>query len=69
MKLKINAKFEGKLTCAFQNAILQVYFCRLKNSDLILESEIEELNVNKNLKQLDRPDTVRKLYCTLAKND
>ena len=48
MKLKINAKFEGKLTCAFQNAILQVYFCRLKNSDLILESEIEELNVNKN---------------------
>ena len=36
-------------------------FHRLKNSDFILESKMAELNQNKNLKQLDRPDAVRKL--------
>ena len=34
----------------------------LKNSDFILESKIVELNLNKNSKQLDQPDSVRKLY-------
>ena len=36
-------------------------FHRLKNSDFILESKMAELNQNKNLKQLDQPDAVRKL--------
>ena len=40
-------------------------FHRLKNSDFILESKIAELNQNKNPKQLDRLDAVRKLYFTL----
>ena len=31
---------------------------RLKNSDCILESKIEELNQNKNSKQPDRPVVV-----------
>ena len=38
---------------------------RLKNSDFILESNMAELNKNKNSKQLDRQDAVRKLYFTL----
>ena len=62
MALKIDAKFEGKLTCAFKNEIRNLAnFDRLKNSDFILESKMAELNQNKNLKQLDRPDAVRKL--------
>ena len=36
-------------------------FQRLKNSDFTLGSKMAELNQNKNLKQLDRPDAVRKL--------
>ena len=36
MALKIDAKFEGRLTCAF------VY--RLKNSDFSLESKMAELD-------------------------
>ena len=58
--LKIDAKFEGKLTWAFQNDIRN--FPRLKNIDFILESKTAEVNQNKKLKQLDRPDAVRKLY-------
>ena len=53
MALKIDAKFERKLTLP--------NFHRLKNRDFILESKIAELNQNKNLKQLDQPDAVRKL--------
>ena len=57
MTLKIDVKFEGKLTCAFQNDMKNLTnFHRLKNSDFILESKIRELNQNKHSKQLDRPD-------------
>ena len=70
MALKINAKFEGKLNCAFQNDMRNLAnFHRLENSDFFLESKMVELNQNKNLKQLDRPDSVRKLYFTLEKRD
>ena len=65
MALKIDAKFQGKLTCAFKNEMRNlVNFHRqifTTNSDFILESKMAELNQNKNLKQLDRPDPVRKL--------
>ena len=62
MALKIDAKFEGKLTCAFKSEMSNLAnFPRLKNSDFILESKKTELNQNKNLKQLDRPDAGRKL--------
>ena len=48
MALKNDAKFEGKLTCAFKNDMNNlVYSHRLKNSDFILESKIVELNQNK----------------------
>ena len=44
----IDAKFERKLTCAFQNDMRNLTnFCRLKNSDLILESKMAELNKKK----------------------
>ena len=62
MTLNNDAKFEGKLTCAFKNKMRSLAnFHRLKNSDFILESKMVELNRNKNLKQLDRPDAVKKL--------
>ena len=45
MALKVDAKFEGKLTCASKNDIRNLAnFYRLKNSDFILESKITELN-------------------------
>ena len=54
MALKIEAKFEGKLSCAFQNDMKNLAnFHRLKNSDFILESKMAELNKNKNSKQPD----------------
>ena len=62
MALKVDAKFEGKLICAFKNEMRNLAdFHRLKNSDFILESKMVELNHNKNLKLLDRPDAVRRL--------
>ena len=67
MALKIDEKFEGKLTCAFNNETRN--FHKLKNSDFILESKMAELNQNKNSKQLYRPDVVRKLYFTLEINE
>ena len=70
MALKIDAKFEGKLTCAFQNDIRYfTYFYKLKNSNFILESKMAELNQNENFKQLDRPDTARKFCFTLKINE
>ena len=70
MGLKIDAKFEGKLIWDFQNDRSNlVNFHRLKNSDFILEGKMVELNQNENSKQLDRPDAVRKLYCTLETNE
>ena len=54
MALKINAKFEGKLTCAFQNELRNLAnFHRLKSRDFILERKMTELNQNNNSKQLD----------------
>ena len=51
-----------KTDFCFQNEMRNLAnFHRLKNSDFILESKMAELNQNKNLKQLDRPDAVRKL--------
>ena len=48
MALKIDAKFEEKLTCAFQNDMRNLAnFHRLKNSDFILESKMAELNKTK----------------------
>ena len=59
MALNIDAKFEGKLTCAFKNDMKNLAnFHRMKNSDFILENKMAELNQNKNLKQLDQPVTV-----------
>ena len=70
MGLKIDAKFEGKLIWDFQNDRSNlVNFHRLKNCDFILEGKMVELNQNENSKQLDRPDAVRKLYCTLEINE
>ena len=44
MTLKIDAKFEGKLTCGFQDDIRNLAnFHRLKNTDFILESKMVEL--------------------------
>ena len=62
MPLKIDANFEGKLTCAFKNEMRNLAnFHWLKNSDFIIESKMMVLNQNKNLKQLDRLDAARKL--------
>ena len=70
MALKIDTKFEGKLTCAFKNDIRNLAnFHRLKNSDFSLESEMAELNKNKNSKHPDQPDAVLKLYFTLDINE
>ena len=44
-------------------------FHKLKNKDFILESKMAKLNQNKNWKQLDQPDAVRKLYFTLEINE
>ena len=57
MALKIYAKFEGKLTCAFKNDIRNLASCRtLKNSDFALTSKMEKLNQNENSKEPDRTD-------------
>ena len=70
MALKIDAKFEGKLTCAFKNDMRNLAsFHRLKISDCILESKMAEPNQNKNSKQLGRPDAVRKFYFTCEINE
>ena len=61
---------EGKLICAFQNDLRNLAnFHRLKNIDFILEIKMVEPNQNKSLKQLGRPDAVRKLYFTLEINE
>ena len=40
-----DAKFEGKLTCAFQNDMKNLAsFHSLKNSDFFLEGKMTELN-------------------------
>ena len=70
MVLKIDVKFEGKLTRVFKNDMKNLAnFHRLENSDFILESKMAELNQNKNSKQPDGPDAVWKLYLTLEINE
>ena len=70
MTMRIDAKFKRKVTCAFQNDVRNLAnFQRLKNRDFILESKTVELNQNKNSKQLDQPDAVRKIYFTLKINE
>ena len=61
MALKIDAKFEGKLTYIFQND--------MRNSEFYLKSKMAELNLSKNSKQLNRPDAVRKLSFTWKINE
>ena len=60
MALKIDSKFEEKLTIAFKMKwrILQIFVHRLKNSDFISESQMVKLNQNGNSKLQDRPDAV-----------
>ena len=59
MTINNDAKFEGKLSCAFKNDMRNLAnFHRLKNNDCTLESKIAELNQNKNSKQAYRPDAV-----------
>ena len=59
MALKIDAKCEGKLTCAFKNNMKNLAnFHGLKICDYILQSKMSELNKNKNSKHPDRPDAV-----------
>ena len=54
MALKIDAKFEGKLTSAFRNDMKNlVNFHELKKSDFSLKSKMAELYRNKNSKQPD----------------
>ena len=57
MVLKVGAKNGRKTDMSFQNWHL-ANFHRLKNSDLILETKMEQLHENKNSKQADRPDTL-----------
>ena len=70
MTLRIDAKFEGKVTCAFKVDMKNLAnFHRLKNSDFILESKMGQINKNKNSKQSDWPDAVWKLYFILKVNE
>ena len=63
MALKIDAKYEEKLTRTSKNNIKNLgNFHRLKNSDFVLESKMAKLNQNQNLKQQDWTDAVWKLY-------
>ena len=68
--LKIDANFEGELICAFKNDMRNLANLHwLKNSDFILESEMAELNQNKNSKQPEQSDAVWKPYFTLEINE
>ena len=59
MSLRSDAKFEGKVTCAFKNDMRNLANVhRLKNSDFILESKMMKLNQNSNSKQSNPPDAV-----------
>ena len=70
MTLRIDAKFEGKVTRAFKIDMKNLAnFHRLKNSDFILESKMGQINKNKNSKQSDWPDAVWKLYFILKVNE
>ena len=63
-------KIREKTDLSFQNGMKNLAnFHKLKNSHFILESKMAELNHNKNSKQLDQSDALRKLYFTLEIND
>ena len=48
MALKIDTKFERKVTCSFKNEMVNIAnFHGLKNSNLILEIKMADLNQNK----------------------
>ena len=65
MALTIDAKFEGKLICAFKKDMENLTnFCRVKNSDFIVK-----LNQNKHSTRPDQLDAVWKLYITLEINE
>ena len=66
--LKIDAKFEGKLTFAFKNDMNVANFHKPKNSDFVLEWQ-DLIKITKNSKQTDRPDAVSKFYFTLEINE
>ena len=57
----------SKLT--WGNCHVEIGNHRLKNSDFIVESKMEELNQNKNSKQTDRPDAVWNFYFTMEINE
>ena len=70
MALNIDAKFEGRLTCAFKNDMKNLpNFHKLENSHFVLESKMGELNQNKTSKQQDQSDAVRKLFLTSEINE
>ena len=68
MALNIDAKFEGKLT-RMTWKIWEMFVHRPKNSDLILESKMAELNKNKNSKKPDQQVAVWKLHPTWEINE
>ena len=49
--------------------IWQIFVYKLKNSNIISESKMRQLNQNKNSKQPDRPDVVWKLFFILEINE
>ena len=56
MMLKIDTKFEGKLTCAFKNEMRNLAnFHRMKNSDFILKGKMAEVNQKKKKKSSKQP--------------
>ena len=57
MTLKIDAKFEGTLICAFKNGMKNLANFRSEagKQRFFLESKMVELNQNKNSKQTHRP--------------
>ena len=57
MAQEIDTKFEGNPARGLKNDMRNlVSFYSLKNSDFNLESNMVELNQNKNSKQLDQPE-------------
>ena len=62
MTLKVDEIFEGKLTYAFKNDLMNLAnFYMLINNNFNLESKMVEINQNKNSKQPGWPFSVRKL--------
>ena len=54
MTLKIDAKFEEKLTCTFEYYMKNLAnFHRLENSDFILDSKMAEIKIKIQNKQID----------------